>query len=459
MNTYNIQKNALTALVLLTAVTTIAIPRLASAQLFINEIFFNPGGGVRDDRDEYIEIRGPAGFSLENYYLVFVEGDDDAAGLGSAGLIDNVFDLNYNAANPSLGQSIGSNGFLTLRQKGSLYNVATETTDLVNSGTGVGFGTGIGSSSIGANDVSVDFPGSLENAASTAMLIRKIGNLVPAPNYDIDIGNDGLDTSEDPDHWSNSWEIVDAIGYSASQEIEDSEFARLYANVNFFADFAGAPLPPGWVPRIEPDAEHEVLLYEFEYVGRWGNSTGQTADDWHVSNFTDNPGSGYINTSFLLRQSGDPHPGNDGNPNTPPPQPPTVETNQEVPYGTILTGTLGAPNYLKGDYNKNGEVDAADYVVWRNSVGQTGSEYPTGPPATPLLSNHHPADGDHSFLVDEADYPIWKAQFGKPTSNGSLEASALANPSGLSSVPEPASLMLATIGLLGAAIRRQRRQY
>jgi hypothetical protein len=285
------------------------------------------------------------------------------------------------------------------------------------------------------------------------MLIRNIGSLVPTPGYDMDIGNDGLDSSEDPNHWSNSWEIIDAIGYSASQEVEDSEFARLYGKVNFFADFAGAPLPPGWQPRIEPGADHEVLLYEFEYVGRWGNSTGQTAADWHVSNLTDNFGSGYVNTSLLLRQSGDPHPPNDGNPNTPPPQPPTVETNQEVPYGTILTNTLGAPNYLKGDYNKDGTVDTADYVVWRKSVGQTGSEFV---PGMPLVSNHHPADGDHSFLIDAADYAVWARHFGQPGSASGQGASVLAAAGTLSQVPEPTARALLILTAIAAAFLRPR---
>ncbi len=448
------------SLIILMAACAAAVPGRAAAQLYINEMFFNPGMSVTDDRDEYIEIRGEPGASLANYYLIFVEGDDDLVGQGPAGLIDNVFDLNYNAANPGLGQSLGANGFLSLRQKNSRYAVNPAANNLINQGDGAGWGSGtsgLTASTIGATDELDE--GQLENSAFTAMIVRKTGDLVPAVGIDMDMNNDGLDSSVDPMHWSNNWTVIDAVGLSASQEIEDSEFARLYAKVNFFADFAGAPLPPNWVPRIEPGADHEVLLYEFEYAGRWGNSTGQTESDWHVSNITDNFGSGYINNTFLLRQSGDPHPVSDNDHTTPPPQPAVIESNQGVPYGTILTGSIGGPNYLKGDYNKNGEVDAADYVIWRKTKGQTGSEFVLGPPPMPLVPNHPPADGDHTFLVDDADYAVWASHFGQPGSGGGPGAGATLGSSSLTHVPEPVSFVLAAASLLAAAIWRNRPRF
>jgi hypothetical protein len=57
------------------------------------------------------------------------------------------------------------------------------------------------------------------------------------------------------------------------------------------------------------------------------------------------------------------------------------------------------PPGLQGDYNGNGTVDAADYVVWRKSVGQTGAGLP--------------ADGDGDLDVDDADYGVWRANFGE----------------------------------------------
>ncbi len=89
---------------------------------------------------------------------------------------------------------------------------------------------------------------------------------------------------------------------------------------------------------------------------------------------------------------------------------------------------------LTGDYNNNGAVDAADYVVWRNTLGSTTE------PA---------ADGNHDSLVDAADYGIWRSNFGRSTTGGSSLAGGAA-------VPEPAAWMLAAAAVLGAFTALQR---
>jgi hypothetical protein len=58
---------------------------------------------------------------------------------------------------------------------------------------------------------------------------------------------------------------------------------------------------------------------------------------------------------------------------------------------------------LPGDYNGDGSVDAADFVVWRKSFGQTGVR----PPADGSGPNDTP-DG----IVDSQDYTLWRANFG-----------------------------------------------
>jgi hypothetical protein len=144
-----------------------------------------------------------------------------------------------------------------------------------------------------------------------------------------------------------------------------------------------------------------------------------------------------------FRQSGDPHPIDDMNPDTPAPQPETVETNQGVPYGTKLITTLGAPNYITGDFNKDGYVNTADYVVWRKTSGQTGNE-----------SNHPLADSNHDFLVTNADLDLWIANFGSPNTSaadGASGASTLI-------VPEPRSWAASTIFLLGLSMLRDTRR-
>lgn len=423
------------------------------AELLINEIYYDPGGGGLDERDEYIELRGTPLMSLADHYLIFIEGEDNMFGTGSAGVIENIFDLGIaDGGGPA---SIGSNGFLTLRQKDSLYHVAVGTTDLVNAGPDIppfaaypGYGTGVDDgdpntqdnfSTIGASDLptppSPVGEGKVENGGWTAMLIHNESGKPPELGTDLDEGNDGLDVPIGQEGWI----ILDSIG--VFNEFNEAEFGRLYAQVNFGAEPT---------ENVEEGALYMSLDFELEYVGRWGNSTGQSLDDWHASNLTDNPGSGSLGVTTApdgapdFRQSckDDPaacHPANDGDPTTPAPDIMPVESSQGVRYGTKLVNTLGAPNYLPGDYNKDGYVTAADYVVWRNSVGQTADE-----------ENHHAADGNLDFVVDELDYEFWVDHFGLP---GAVSQVA-AGQSG--AVPELATVQLfgcVLFGLLAASRR------
>ena len=88
---------------------------------------------------------------------------------------------------------------------------------------------------------------------------------------------------------------------------------------------------------------------------------------------------------------------------------------------------------LPGDFNHDGIVDAADYTVWQDTLGQTG----------PGLM----ADGDGNHVVDVADYDIWKRYFGDTDSQLSAASRA---------IPEPSSLALAIPAVLGFHIVRAR---
>ena len=101
--------------------------------------------------------------------------------------------------------------------------------------------------------------------------------------------------------------------------------------------------------------------------------------------------------------------------------------------GTGLLNVTTLPSVgVPGDYNGNGAVDAADYVLWRNG----------GP-----LQN----EVDNAGVVDAQDYVEWKARFGNTSGSGSGSLSTS------SAVPEPTAFMLAflAIGTL-AAVRRNR---
>lgn len=76
---------------------------------------------------------------------------------------------------------------------------------------------------------------------------------------------------------------------------------------------------------------------------------------------------------------------------------------------------------LPGDFNDDGSVDAADYVVWRKSYGG-----------------------------DTAAYEDWVTNFGRITDVGTGGNEPVAVPA----VPEPAAWLLATVGICMAAMRR-----
>jgi hypothetical protein len=77
---------------------------------------------------------------------------------------------------------------------------------------------------------------------------------------------------------------------------------------------------------------------------------------------------------------------------------------------------------LPGDYNNNGIVDAADYVVWRKGLGT---------------------------MYTQSDYEVWRAHFGQAAGSG---AGAIAN----TAVPEPTTLGLLMLAATAWRFRRGR---
>jgi hypothetical protein len=78
-----------------------------------------------------------------------------------------------------------------------------------------------------------------------------------------------------------------------------------------------------------------------------------------------------------------------------------------------------------GDFNNDGTVDTADYVVWRKGLGTT---------------------------YDQSDYGVWRAHFGASLvlSSGSIDPQSLwsASVELLPAVPEPKTLITLLIGFL-----------
>jgi hypothetical protein len=107
----------------------------------------------------------------------------------------------------------------------------------------------------------------------------------------------------------------------------------------------------------------------------------------------------------------------------------TATVNYDYANGDIFLNNFMStePPGVTGDYNDNGKVDAADYVVWRNHNGTT----------TTLPNDSTPG------LVSPADYDEWRAHFGMMAGGGSFSA-----------VPEPASIVsLVALAIICFTIR------
>jgi hypothetical protein len=91
------------------------------------------------------------------------------------------------------------------------------------------------------------------------------------------------------------------------------------------------------------------------------------------------------------------------------------------------------PDDLPGDYNDDGTVDAADYVVWRKSFG---------------TSNPLPNETESPGAVDAADFDAWRANFGATAGSGA----AISTVASSAAVPEPASSLLLLMALFAVRL-------
>ena len=96
-----------------------------------------------------------------------------------------------------------------------------------------------------------------------------------------------------------------------------------------------------------------------------------------------------------------------------------IATNQNAPSAFAIDNFRIIRDALPGDYNENGVVDTADYVVWRNSVG-------------PNMMPNDPTPG----TVDDLDYTFWRSRFGATSDSGSAAGFAA------TTVPEPTTLCI-----------------
>lgn len=215
-----------------------ATPARATSLLLLNEILLNPPGA--DAPNEYIELRGsPNGVIPAETYLVAIEGDSE----GNPGDVQNIFSI--------AGLSFGSNGYLVLRQGGSVYS--TDPNATVLTATGSGWGSG-GAGWVYQADSSAS---DMENASVSFLLIQSA--VAPKLSDDIDSDNDG---AADGSVYAG-WSVYDGI---SALDTGASDFG--YGAPTFVKTGGGSGPNP------------QALPFTAAYLARMGDTSGNLAADW-----------------------------------------------------------------------------------------------------------------------------------------------------------------------------------
>jgi len=103
---------------------------------------------------------------------------------------------------------------------------------------------------------------------------------------------------------------------------------------------------------------------------------------------------------------------------------------QNIDVNTIVRSNFAGT--ALPDYNDNGAVDAADYVIWRKTLNQSGAGLA--------------ADGNNDGIVDQDDYDLWRIHFGKTAGAGANLST--------STIPEPVSWVMLAFGATTFTLRR-----
>lgn len=222
--------------------------------LCLNEVFVSFNGTPQTTADEYIELRGPAGGTIaEGTYLTTIEGDKNAG----PGSVDSVIDLG--------GLAFGANGFLVLRAGGSLYAVHPQAA--VYTADGAGFSGNAWSNDPSPRQRFYSDAGVTNYERPSATYILMSAPARPGLDDDIDtVGGQGNPPRGDgiPDGAIySSWTIYDSVG---AADNPNGDFS--YGLINFRtggSSGVGITVPIATRPN---------------YVGRFGDSFGSTANDW-----------------------------------------------------------------------------------------------------------------------------------------------------------------------------------
>jgi GH35 family endo-1,4-beta-xylanase len=106
---------------------------------------------------------------------------------------------------------------------------------------------------------------------------------------------------------------------------------------------------------------------------------------------------------------------------------------------SLLKGTqLYSLVVVPGDYNGDGTVNAADYVVWRDTIGS---------------ADDLRADGNGNLIIDSGDYDVWRARF---CETAIADIGKMASLPTATTVPEPSAIWLLVLAAIISAIESRR---
>lgn len=240
---------------------SIVIPE--DQQLFISEVMFNKDNGSNlQSGYQFIEIRGTPNLTIADFtYIVFIEGDVESS---TAGKVKWWFDISN--------LTIGSNGYLVIRQSDSPYSIADGATVVTGTSgfNGLDFGSYEGS---GDKD-------DIESLSQNILLINSALAISRNDEFDIRIANPDRADALEPDGVPDvSWTILDQIA-----SLDDDGIEAGYGSLIFQDDDDGDN------SNLILESGSTLIQNSFKsgYLARIGNSTGSTTSDWMAGQLEEN---------------------------------------------------------------------------------------------------------------------------------------------------------------------------